>query len=237
MTLVHARPLLSIEEILFSLSSSSWNLKLSNLYAGKRGRLDLDLLNSPIWQVNRNRVKSVIAGPQQSLPPTRDWPHPGFYVRYAFRKVVRVLYVPFQLLRKDEGDKTNGLTSPLNDAIIITASIIYYPPHNTHTHTLPPRFCYTGARSTELTGRRLKYVLHQNSASVDSFESGGRVLLEVEYSIHLSLLPSNSSLMKNELRSGLGMYTPNLESARESKYLALKKNKREKIKAVFIKWD
>ena len=36
--------------------------------------------------------------------------------------------------------------------------------------------------------------------------------------------------MKNELRSGLGMYTPNLESARESKYLALKKNKREKIK-------
>ena len=43
--------------------------------------------------------------------------------------------------------------------------------------------------------------------------------------------------MKNELRSGLGMYTPNLESARESKYLALKKNKREKIKTVFIKWD
>ena len=138
MTLVHARALLSIQELLFSLSSSSWNLKLSNLYAGKRGRLDLDLLNSPIWQVNRNRVKSVIAGPQQSLPPTRDWPHPGFYVRYAFRKVVRVLYVPFQLLRKDEGAKTNGLTSPLNDAIIITASIIYYPPHNTHTHTPSP---------------------------------------------------------------------------------------------------
>ena len=33
------------------------------------------------------------------------------------------------------------------------------------------------------------------------------------------------------------MYTPNLESARESKYLALKENKREKIKTVFIKWD
>lgn len=171
------------------------------------------------------------------LPPWKIDHTPGFYVRYAFRKVGRVLYVPFQSLRKDEGDKTNGLTSPLNDAIIITASIIYYPPHNTHTHTLPSRLCYTGARSTELTGQRLKYVLHQNSASDDSFESGGRVLLEVEYSIHLSLLPSNSSLMKNELRSGLGMYTPNLESARESKYLALKKNKREKIKTVFIKWD
>lgn len=170
------------------------------------------------------------------LPPWKIDHTPGFYVRYAFRKVGRVLYVPFQSLRKDEGDKTNGLTSPLNDAIIITASIIYYPPTQ-HTHTLPSRLCYTGARSTELTGRRLKYVLHQNSASDDSFESGGRVLLEVEYSIHLSLLPSNSSLMKNELRSGLGMYTPNLESARESKYLALKKNKREKIKTVFIKWD
>ena len=32
--------------------------------------------------------------------------------------------------------------------------------------------------------------------------------------------------MKNELRSGLGMYTPNLKSARESKYLALKKKKK-----------
>ena len=32
--------------------------------------------------------------------------------------------------------------------------------------------------------------------------------------------------MKNELRSGLGMYTPNLESARESKYLALQKKKK-----------
>ena len=29
------------------------------------------------------------------------------------------------------------------------------------------------------------------------------------------------------------MYTPNLESARESKYLALKEHKREKIKTVF----
>ena len=56
------------------------------------------------------------------------------------------------------------------------------------------------------------------------------MLLEVEYSIRLSLLPSNSSLMKNELRSGLGMYTPNLESARESKYLALKKKKEGKSK-------
>ena len=36
--------------------------------------------------------------------------------------------------------------------------------------------------------------------------------------------------MKNELRSGLGMYTPNLESARESKYLALKENKRGEAK-------
>ena len=96
-----------------------------------------------------------------------------------------VLYVPFQLLRKDEGDKTNVLTSPLNDAIIITASIIYYPPPP--PLTLAPRLCYTGAPSTELTGRRLKYVPHQNSASVDSLESGGRVSLEVEYSIHLSL--------------------------------------------------
>ena len=44
--------------------------------------------------------------------------------------------------------------------------------------------------------------------------------------------------MKNELRSGLGMYTPNLKSARESKYLALKKKKKEgKIKTVFIKGD
>ena len=31
------------------------------------------------------------------------------------------------------------------------------------------------------------------------------------------------------------MYTPNLESARESKYLALKKKKRGKIKTIFIK--
>lgn len=72
------------------------------------------------------------------LPPWKIDHTPGFYVRYAFRKLVRVLYVPFQSLRKDEGDKTNGLTSPLNDAIIITASIIYYPPHNTHTHTPSP---------------------------------------------------------------------------------------------------
>ena len=71
------------------------------------------------------------------LPPWKIDHTPGFYVRYAFRKLVRVLYVPFQSLRKDEGDKTNGLTSPLNDAVIITASIIYYPPHNTHTHSLP----------------------------------------------------------------------------------------------------
>ena len=90
------------------------------MYAGKRGRLDLDLLNAPIWQVNRNRVKSVTAGPQQSPSPhERLTTPPGFYIRYAFRKVVRVLYVTFQLLRKDEGDKTNSLTSPLNDAIII----------------------------------------------------------------------------------------------------------------------
>ena len=69
MTLVQARALLSIEKISFSLSSSSLSLKLSKMYAGERVRLDLDLLNSPIWQVNRNRVKSVTAGPQQSSSP------------------------------------------------------------------------------------------------------------------------------------------------------------------------
>ena len=31
--------------------------------------------------------------------------------------------------------------------------------------------------------------------------------------------------MKKELSSGLAMYTPNLNSARESRYLALKKDK------------
>ena len=38
----------------------------------------------------------------------------------------------------------------------------------------------------------------------------------------ITTLPSYSSLIRNEFRSGLGIYTPNLDSARESRYLALK---------------
>ena len=37
------------------------------------------------------------------------------YVPFSFRTMSRVLYVPFQLKYKDEGDKANGLTSPPND--------------------------------------------------------------------------------------------------------------------------
>lgn len=206
------------------------------MYAGKRVRLDLDLLNAPIWQVNRNRVKSVTTGPQQSSSPMKDWPHPRILRPLRFSKTsarsLRSLPIIKEGWRRQ--DQRFNVTIEWRDHHHSQHNLL---PPTQHTHTLPPRLCYTGARSTELTGRRLKYVLNQNSASDDSFESGGRVLLEVEYSIRLSLLPSNSSLMKNELRSGLGMYTPNLESARESKYLALKKNKREKIKTVFIKWD
>ena len=181
-------------------------------------------------------TESVTAGPQQSSSPMKDWPHPRILRPLRFSKTsarsLRSLPIVKEGWRRQ--DQRFNVTIEWRDHHHSQHNIL---PPTQHTHTLPPRLCYTGARSTELTGRRLKYVLHQNSASDDSFESGGRVLLEVEYSIRLSLLPSNSSLIKNELRSGLGMYTPNLESARESKYLALKKNKREKIKTVFIKWD
>ena len=144
MTLVHARALLSIEEILFSLSSSSWNLKLSNLYAGKRGRLDLDLLNSPIWQVNRNRVKSVATGPQQSpFPHERLTTPPGSTLRFWKSSVRPLRCLPVVKEGWMSQDQWFNVTVQWRDHHLALNHSQYNllplptpPPRNTHTHIL-----------------------------------------------------------------------------------------------------
>ena len=89
----------------------------------------------------------------------------GAYVPYSFRTMQRVLYVPFQLKYKDEGDKASGLTSPPNDAIIRNEKEVsqlawshqffkdfgWWSGRGLNSRTPAQQ---TGALSTELTGRR-----------------------------------------------------------------------------------
>ena len=58
--------------------------------------------------------------PVESIAQVRQTMTPGStsLLFKIFEQCHGILYVPFQLMCKDEGDKANGLTSPPNDAII-----------------------------------------------------------------------------------------------------------------------
>ena len=53
-----------------------------------------------------------------SSPHERETTPPGSRSPTLYEEQCGFFYVPFQLIRKYEGDKANGLTSPPNDAII-----------------------------------------------------------------------------------------------------------------------
>ena len=63
-------------------------------------------------------LRQLLRARNSSLPPREIYNTTGVYVPYSFRTAVWVNYVPFQLIRKDEEDKANDLTSLPNDANI-----------------------------------------------------------------------------------------------------------------------
>ena len=110
------------------------------MYAGKRVRLDLDLLNAPIWQVNRNSVKTVTAGPQQSSSPMKDWPHPRVLrpLRFSKSRACSLRSLPIVKEGWRRQDQRFNFTIEWRDHHHSQHNLLP-PTQHTHTHTpFPP---------------------------------------------------------------------------------------------------